>query len=153
MAKRSEPELCTVIRAENRSDGASGEMLNSVLQIISRQYEKRSRSLIASVDHETISALAHADAVHSWRECFSTKRPAVINENLFAFKHPPKRTALMNIAITGPPGRHARFSAWLMPEVPYGAHCALDQFVCALSQDRLRRRAYTSAPLLRARSL
>src|SRR6516165_12529517 len=40
----------------------------------------------------------------------------------------------------------------LMPEVPYGAHCAHDQFVCALSQDRLRRRAYTSAPLPPARS-
>jgi hypothetical protein len=35
-------------------------MLNSVLQIISRQYEKRSRSLIVSVDHETISAPAGA---------------------------------------------------------------------------------------------
>jgi len=30
------------------------------LQIISRQYEKRSRSLIVSVDHETISAPAGA---------------------------------------------------------------------------------------------
>jgi hypothetical protein len=44
------------MRAENRSDGASGEILKSVLQIISRQYEKRSRSLIVSVDHETIPA-------------------------------------------------------------------------------------------------
>jgi hypothetical protein len=48
------------MRAEKRSGGASGEMLNSVLQIISRQYEKRSRSLIVSVDHETISAPAGA---------------------------------------------------------------------------------------------
>src|SRR5215472_17287866 len=49
------------MRAENRSDGASGEILKRVLQIISRQYEKRSRSLIASVDHETIPATISAE--------------------------------------------------------------------------------------------
>jgi hypothetical protein len=35
-------------------------MLNNVLQIISRQYEKRSRSLIVSVDQETMLAPARA---------------------------------------------------------------------------------------------
>jgi hypothetical protein len=41
-------------------------MLKSILQIISRQYENRSRSLIVSVDQETIQAPARAAiATHS----------------------------------------------------------------------------------------
>jgi hypothetical protein len=55
IAKRSGPELRTRTRAENRSLGASGEMLKIVSQIVSRQNEKRSRSGIVSVDQKVIA--------------------------------------------------------------------------------------------------
>jgi len=38
-----------------------------------------------------------------------------------------------------------------MSEVPKEPHCTLGQFFCAVGQDRLRRRAYTSAPPSTAR--
>lgn len=66
IAKRNGPELRTRTRAEKRSFGASGEMLKIVLQMISRQNEKRSRSGIVSVDQNVMPAP---------REELSRKRP------------------------------------------------------------------------------
>ena len=55
VAKRSGPGLCAVMRLEKSSGGASDEILNTVLQTISRQNEKRSRCLIVSVVQEAIA--------------------------------------------------------------------------------------------------
>lgn len=46
------------MRAEKRSGGASIEILNIARQTASRQYEKRSRARVASVDHVSTCTLA-----------------------------------------------------------------------------------------------
>ena len=55
VANRIGPALHAVIRPEKSSGGASDEILNTLLQTMSRQNEKRSRCLIASVVQEAIA--------------------------------------------------------------------------------------------------
>lgn len=54
VANRIGPALRAVIRPEKSSGGVSDEILNTLLQTMSRQNEKRSRCLIASVVQEAI---------------------------------------------------------------------------------------------------
>lgn len=54
VANRIGPALHAVIRREKSSGGVSDEILNTLLQTMSRQNEKRSRCLIASVVQEAI---------------------------------------------------------------------------------------------------
>jgi hypothetical protein len=55
VAKRTGPGLCAAMRLEKSSGGASVEILNTVLQTISRWNEWRPRGLIVSVVQETIA--------------------------------------------------------------------------------------------------
>ena len=55
VAKRSGPGLCAVMRLEKSPGGVSDEILETVLQTTSRQNEKRSRCLFASIVQEAIA--------------------------------------------------------------------------------------------------
>jgi hypothetical protein len=71
------------MRAENRSGGSSIEMLNTARHTASRQYEKRSRSGVASVDQ-----IADAAVAAEGRSGRATGAHVALSTNLLAL--PPK---------------------------------------------------------------
>lgn len=94
MANRNGPELRADMRAEKRSGGASIEMLKTARHTTSRQYEKRSRSGIASVDQ--IAALTSVVEGRCW---YLTGSHVALSTNLLAL--PPKiaSTGLCLVAV------------------------------------------------------